>query len=472
MKNLTRALLPVFAAAIISCDPVDDNGVPESLSVSLDDTNVALGQLVQVDDYLFSFDIQYRKDLVVSFQPEDGSVTYEDQLIEGSRNGMSTVVLDAQTHSTLVTLSRANNGTEVFSFWVNGPFNREEAEEAIEDLSSSFAQDIIAMLQSDGINAIQNLADLGTLEGRSEGLQDIQGLPQLKQKGWQGLNLKQNFRQKATDWKAVFDVRNNPQLQKHFRGEDDGLEEVRGLLEWDADAQDFVLADEAWDYLEVRFPTDGSATNNATLRVTELYYADEETDGTDDIIRVEADLTVDGTAVIDASLRAWSSDVQSGYTADLFLSPFTMSSAASVDLIALTAQFEETLSLNDEVLLGSAFSAELALDQYGDPWPTQVTATQRVRELGVEAVVDVTLAEAWDGESNPDAFVEGTMTLAEQYLGDIYWEKTFIEEWETEEWYPYLLLPNDEVVDVVSLLEDEVQEVEAIFVAALENWFN
>ncbi|MEL6534891.1 MAG: hypothetical protein AAFQ98_05735 [Bacteroidota bacterium] len=469
MKNLTRALLPLLAVAIFSCDPMDDNGVPENLSVSIGDSNLELGQFVQVDDYSFSFDIQYRKDLVVSFQSEDGSVSYEEQLIEGSRNEVSTVTVDAQSHSTLVTLSRANNGTEVFSFWVNGPYNKQEAEESIDELGSSFSQDIIAMVQSDGINAIQNLADLGTLEGRAEGPYNVQSIGQLKEQGWQGLNLKENFRQKAADWKAVFDVRDNPKLKRYFRSQENGLDEIGGLLEWDQATQEFVRSEEEWPYLEVRFPTEGSATNNAVLLVTEYYFQGDTQDGSDDIIRVEANLKVDGTEVINASLRAWNSEVKSGYTANLFLSPFDMSSSASVDLAAMTAEFQESLSLNDEVLLGTTVSAMLALEGES-PWPTEVTFSQTIRDLGVLAEVDAAKAEAWDGETNPDAFVTASMTLSDQHLGDIVWEKSFIEEWEMEEWYPYLLLPNDDKVDVISLLDEEIQEVEAIFVAALEEW--
>ena len=455
------ALLGV--ATLWSCDPLDENGVPENLSVTLSETPIGHGDVVSVSDYSFDFNVEYRKDLIVTFEALGATASYEDQMVEGSRKEQTEISLEAQSHLTLVTLSRAKNGETVFQFTVSGPFNQEEAEESIDDISTEFTKDIVAMLQSEGISALQQLSDLMfPAEGTGEKL-DLRNRQKLRE---QGIPSKQVIRGKAAELRKLFDLRANQSFQSKVQ--ENGLTELAGRYEWNADSGEFYLTDETLDILEVLFPIDGSTTNNAALRLTEYYYAGETTDGTDDLIRLQADLTVDGDLVMDANARVYEGESAAGYDLGFFLDPFDYTSVAGYDLNAMTAEASQSLAIDGDILMASSLEADLTTDEFGDPWPTEIRGSQQVHDLKLEATVDVATAETWDESTNPDTFVTASMSAGGTEMGDIVWVNETDETEGYTYWYPYLELPNGDLVDVVTLMEQEIQEIEDIIITTLE----
>ena len=464
-QQSTFFLATIGALSLVACEQVDDNGVPESMAITISETPVGHGDVVQVSDYDFSFDIQYKKDLIVSFANEDGTVTYEDQMVEGDRKESNTVSLNSESHLTHVTITRAKNGEEVFSFVVSGPYRQEEAEEELDDMGSSFSADIVTIVQSEGVDGLLTLSDL--FLGASVNANEPFQFDNRQQKLWGNVPVKQAVKQKAADFRALFDVVKSKQFQA--RAEDNLLDDMSGLITWNATSQEFELTDETLAHLEIRFPTEGSATNNAVFRLLDAYYAGETTDGTDDIVRFEADLAIDGTVVMSTDFSAYESATEMGYDGNLMLTPFNFSSIANVNTNTLEASMQESVTLNGDVILGTTVEAEL-VKEGEDFWIGEVVGTQQVRQMFLNATVDGEAAGAWDYESDPNDFITADMYMAEQKLGDIIFEmKDFGDGY--QDWYPYLVLPNGEKVDVIAILEQEVEEIEDTIVAVIEDAF-
>ncbi|QSE99025.1 hypothetical protein [Fulvivirga lutea] len=217
-----------------------------------------------------------------------------------------------------------------------------EAKESMDDFSDDLTTDIVSITQSEGIEAVGELFSLTSLSDPFNGRVDHEST-----KEW--------FKNRAASFKTIF----SPKKVGFSRTDEDGFNFAAnvGVYEWNASIEEFEKTSSEGQIIVIKFPAEGSATNNAQLRITsfeeeqfedefEVYYMPTD---------VSADLSVDGTKQIELVFSAEynnDGDPISG-TISLFLMPYTF--AISVDdssSASTTANF--TIKEGVEVIMSTS----------------------------------------------------------------------------------------------------------------------
>lgn len=127
----------------------------------------------------------------------------------------------------------------------------------------------------------------------------------------------------------------------------------KGVYEWDPQWGTFVLTDES-EIIEIWFPTEGSATNNAEFRLTA--YAEELTPNGDQLYSptlINASIFVDDTKELelDAEVQYGTEDQPVKGDVYYFVNPFALEVSFD-DTKATSSTFSESLSKSGKVLIG------------------------------------------------------------------------------------------------------------------------
>lgn len=229
------------------------------------------------------------------------------------------------------------------------PLSADDAQEAMASADAQLANDLEDLSEAKGFTALQTLSDLSDAGAPFP-------LGRVKE-------AKKNPNSHVR--KAVISL--GRMIQTPTQGDQINGDEPfnynnnKGIYEWNATEERFIKKQETSSIIEIRFPTEGSNTNNAVFRLTS--YAEVATpDGDEAYSPTTIEATLDINSVKEASLsvkveyKGDGTDEPKFADISYFVNPFTI----DVDLddrAASTTSFSQSLSKSDDVLIGWSLTA-------------------------------------------------------------------------------------------------------------------
>ena len=322
-----------------------------------------------------------------------------------------------------------------------------EAKVALSGTSDSMKGDIVSLTQSEGVDAVFDLLGLF-----SEGFFQEEGRVLSKEEG------KFLIREKAR-------IARNFMIPKSARTlEEDGgfnFAEAKGVYEWNAETEAFDF-EGGGDAVIVRFPTEGSTTNNAVLRLTgyEEVLIENEMERYFAPSRIAADLSVNEEELIKLLLEIdWSSkgEPENAYIS-LFVKPFTFT-ASFDDGEAASSELEASIDKGSESIAAVAVkvdytSAEKEHLKLIDGFVSYLT-------LKIDGDIDVEALDASE-DSDPNDYIHLSLFSSDKKLGIIIFVKEEVEDG-LEDWVPYVQYNDESTEKLEDIIKPVLDEVEAFF---------
>ncbi len=319
----------------------------------------------------------------------------------------------------------------------------EEASVAINATADKMGDDIIALVESDGANALLDFATL--LDGSAV----IGG--RTSQKAWtkERLNL------------IVQYFVNGPAARTN-NSEPTSFDEIKGLYEWNSEIQDFDK--EESEFFIVKFPTEGSETNNAELKISNLEFVTiTETYG--DIVEeyelpsvIVGYLKVDNVTLVELDFEVNWSSTGNPEEAEviLFIKPFTFVLSFKDTFVNKTSLLTN-ISIDDELIVG--IDVVVTFESDAKEEPVEFQGNVQYRDLKIVGNVDIT--EIGD-ESDPNDFIDLDLFSGNAKLGDIIFELEEVEPG-LEDYVAYVKYADGSTENLEEILEPVLAEIEEIF---------
>lgn len=343
----------------------------------------------------------------------------------------------------LVTSCGPDDGTETPEVELTS----EEASARIVTTGNLASDDVITMVESEGLDALTAFAELfADFDQFSE---------RAEQKSWV---------------KAKFQI-----ISQYFVegptsriSEDEFVfDDIKGVYNWNPEIEDFDRVEDS-EFFIVNFPSEGSETNNAELKITDLQFITittiDEYDGyeyNDEYPTViDATLKVDGETYI--SISGSASYSSEGFpeeaTVELLVSPFTFSLDFD-DTNDLKSSGSASLSKDGETLM--AVSGSLDFGSADKEEPTFIDGIVQYRDIKLSGTIDVEgydenaydengeMIEGFDGNE----YIDLEVLVDDVKVGDISIEEDIL-------YIVYL----DGTKDILEeLLEGVIEEIEDAF---------
>lgn len=319
----------------------------------------------------------------------------------------------------------------------------EESKEAVDASATALSDDIVTLVQSQGVNELVHLIDL------IENHQLVSG--RTSQQAWTKSRLKAISHLFVNGPSARVGV-SNPKT----------FEDIKGLYVWNSDLQDFDFQES--EFFTVQFPTEGSETNNAEFQITTLELVTIEDVNGDfvDIYEVPVAITgylkVDGEAIVELSYEVdWSAEgTPEKANVDLLVSPFTF-------IINFTDTFDKStsllasISINGELITSIDVDVSYETESKADPY--LIEGNVQYRSLKIDGNLD---AREIGLNGDPNSFIDLALYSGDSKIGDV----IFVLE-EDEEGYqdyiPYVQYEDGTRENLEDLLRPVFEEIETIF---------
>ena len=201
------------------------------------------------------------------------------------------------------------------------------------------------------------------------------------------------------------------------------FDDIKGLYEWNSETESFD--ESASDFFIVLFPTEGSITNNAELKISslDLIHITENIDGYIDEYQVptdiEAYLKVDGELMVSLDFTAEWTETGFPRKADveLLVSPFTFVLGFD-NTFPKSSSLVTSVQLDGEVIIGADVDVEFATERKEEP--AILDGFVQYYNLKVSGNVDVPTAEEENSDLND--FINLELLLEGEKIGDIIFE--------------------------------------------------
>ncbi len=319
-----------------------------------------------------------------------------------------------------------------------GDIDSNEAKALVDNSADAMEQDIVSLVESEGVNAIIDFADL------LDGSEVING--RVDQSKWtkERLSLIAQYFVNGPAGRVNVD-------------EPTSFDDIKGLYEWNPDIQDFDK--EASEFFIVRFPAGESETNNAELKISELEFEtiievyEDFVDEYEVPSKIEAYLKVDDVTLIELSYLVDWSENGNPEKADieLFVSPFTFS-----------LSFEDALtksSLLTSVKKGDDIITQVDLDvTFEDETKEEVLLVEgsvQYRSLKIAGSID---PREIPEDGDPNEYIKLALYSNNDKVGDI----VFVFEEEVGDYVAYVEYADGSREDLELILEPVLQEIEEI----------
>ena len=302
----------------------------------------------------------------------------------------------------------------------------EEASDAIHETASDMSDDILTLVESDGVESVSTLLDF-LFESSEFG--DI------------GIR-KDESKARILEIGRLFGSLPAARVSN--------ADYPIGVFEWNHLEGDFIFVDES-ENLVLKFPVGESETNNGIFTLSELTFLDNglPTD-------IAAMVTVDETLMVDIDFRVnWSSD-DFPETADIyiFVNPFTFdfnfndSEAESSSLMASIAIGGEVIASIDLV---AHYETTLKV------FPSDIEGSIAYRSMKIAGGIDL-LDGLENEEGNPNEFVDLSLYVDDERVGDIVFE---LETDGFEEYYvAYVVYLDGTAESLEDFIDSIAEEVE------------
>ncbi len=318
--------------------------------------------------------------------------------------------------------------------------NPTEAKARISEISDEMQSDVIEMVQTEGMTALMDLVDLWSLA-------DFNGA-------------------RSTDVKAIKKVQEtiedvsiafNPMKRFTDETEDEefDFEANKGVYEWSFEKQKFLPLELLVDYIEIRFPTKDSETNNAVFKLLEFETDDTLEEGLPS--KIVAELYIDEQLQASLLLDITYSEFIGVAAAELrlFLNPFNfeIGFTAQTSSVAIAA----SVSRDDVPLMGVSLVAHI-----DNPITQQVSIIEGnifYRALKVEGELDAKVLEAAETPEEINEGIDVSLYYDNDKIGDLVMGDDFefyieFANGEKELLEDFLAPIFDELAGVITSLED------------------
>lgn len=326
----------------------------------------------------------------------------------------------------------------------------EEAKASMNQMAVSMEDDLVQMVNNDGVNALTELLDLvtetdsGPFSGRVK--------PEAKSS--------EIIAQRIKRLKNIFipaSARVNENVLFVF-------EDALGVYDYNFEIQDFELVEQGGDKVQVNFPTAESTTNNATLNLTD--YADlliiDEYDGWESYYPtvLQADLSVDNETLVVLDLSAnYSADgLPEKAEVSLTLLPFEFSMKFSDD-VSTKSSVSYSMSKSGEKIMGSSLT--VVYTSSDKEMLESLQGEVYYRSIALKGKLDVSKLDEEAEFYDINDFIDLALYDGSTKIGDIVFED---DEWETIAYIEYAdgskELLEDLLAPVIEELEDFIMELE------------
>ncbi|MEQ6167054.1 hypothetical protein AAOE16_07660 [Ekhidna sp. MALMAid0563] len=325
----------------------------------------------------------------------------------------------------------------------NVDLNAEEASQAINASADQLSNDVVSLVESEGVSAMTNFAEL------LEGSEVIGG--RVSQKAWTKEQL---------DLIIQYFV-NGPSTRTN-NDHPTTFDDLKGLYEWNPAIQEFDK--EASEYFIVKFPTEGSETNNAELKISDLQFVTitKTDDGFVDEYEVPSVivgyLKVDDVTYIELNFNVnWSSEgMPEEADVSLFVKPFTFTIKFD-DTFATSASLLSSIYIDEELIIG--IDLDVQFEDNTKEEPVYFEGSISYRTLKIVGNVDIREIEE---EGNPNDYINLALYSNDSKLGDIVF---MLEEVDGgfEDYVAYVEYSDGSKENLEEILEPVLAEIEAIF---------
>ncbi len=310
----------------------------------------------------------------------------------------------------------------------------EESKQLIDDSGVSLSDDVVSLVESDGVNQLIDLLNL--LDEH-----DVM-YARTSRKAWtkERLDL---IKQYFVDGPAVKMGVETPS----------SLEDIKGQYIWNPKLEEFDV--EVSEIFIVQFPTEGSSTNNAEFIISNLEYAEIDLNLPE---LINAQLKVDEVVIVELAYDVnWSADgTPQEADVSLLLSPFRFV-IDFVDVFAKSTSLLTSVFINDEIIISVDVDVSYESESKTDPF--LIEGFVQYRSLKIDGVVD---AREIGLEANPNDFINLALYSEDSKIGDI----IFVLEEDSDgirDYIPYVEYSDGSRQNLEDVLTPTFEEIEAIF---------
>lgn len=278
--------------------------------------------------------------------------------------------------------------------------NSDEAKAVVDGAASSLADDVISLVESDGVNELMHLAqlldDYSLIAGRKS------------QTAWTKDRLK-----------TITQYFVNGPSARTGTAEPTTFDDIKGLYTWNFELEEFDV--EESDFFIVRFPTEGSTTNNVEFKISNLEF-ETVTEVWEDFVDeyevpsvIQASLKVDELVIVELSYDVKWTDDAMPEEADiaLFIDPFTFILDFK-NTFAKSTSLLTSVSINDEVI--AAIDVDVTYETESKEEVNLVEGNVQYRGLKIQGNVDV---REIGSDGNPNDFINLALYSDNSKVGDI-----------------------------------------------------
>lgn len=266
----------------------------------------------------------------------------------------------------------------------------EEASAKIVATGQLAADDVVSMVESDGVNALLSFAELFADFDQFSARTD--------KKNWV---------------KAKFDIISNYFVYGPASRIDEGefsFDDIKGVYNWNFETEEFDRADDSGFFI-VNFPSEGSTTNDGELKITDLQFVtitqtDEFGSYEEEYPTViDGTLKVDGETYISLSASAnWSSDgFPEKASVDLLVSPFNFLLEFD-DTNSQSSSVSASLSKDGVTLMG--VDVNVAFESLDKEEPTDIEGFVQYSNIKLSGSIDIVGYDENAYDENGE-FIEG-----------------------------------------------------------------
>ncbi|WP_420317759.1 hypothetical protein [Ekhidna sp.] len=325
----------------------------------------------------------------------------------------------------------------------NVELTSDEAKALVNNSADKIGDDVVSLIESDGTQAIMDFADL--LENSAV----IGG--RVSEKAWTKEKLDLII-QYFVDGPAARVSNDDPMT----------FDDIKGLYEWNPETQDFDK--EASEFFIVKFPTEGSQTNNAELKISQLEFVTIREVHADYVDEYELPtvivgyVKVDDVTVIELDFSANWSSTGAPEKADvsLFVTPFTFQLDFD-DTFDKSSLVSSSMLLGEESILAVDLTVEFETADKEEP--VYFEGSVSYRDIKIAGNVDVRDIE---DDADPNDFIDLALFAGDEKVGDIVF---VLEEIEPgfEDYVPYVEYEDGSRDNLEDLLEPVIEDMEEFF---------
>ncbi len=324
----------------------------------------------------------------------------------------------------------------------SGQLSKTEAKSEISAFNSKAKSDLQDLADADGMQAVK---DFFALVNEDDPFGRI---------GTEKGKLRAFLREKGREFRSVF-APTSITKGRTAEGPFD-FDANTGIYEWNASEEVFELTGNS-NIIRIKFPTDGSATNNAELKLTafeEIEVIDEETgESYYEPTALDASIEVDGDEVAAVSLEMEYDDAGFPVVADISLTvtPFTASLTANTSA-ATSSSVAVSLKQGSDVIVATAITVKYKNSSKGEDDLTSLEGYVQFSTLKLQGSVDLTSTS-----TNFNDFVKMSLYASDKKVGDIVFETVSGQE------VPFIKYADGSKEKLEDALKPVADEIDNIF---------